>query len=58
MTSTQANRDRNPAQKEWQRPVLRKLLIEATASSSKIGATNNADGSGAPKTADAAGQHS
>jgi hypothetical protein len=59
MIPTELNRDRKSApQKEWRRPVLRKLAIEATASSGKGGALNNSDGSGAPKTADAQGQHS
>jgi len=48
---------RDSGQKEWRPPQLRKLLIEATASSSAKTGSANADGNN-PKTADATGQFS
>ena len=44
------------AQKEWRRPELRKLPIEATSGSTSKGGPNNADGTSTPKNADASGQ--
>jgi|RhiMetdeSRZDD1v2_1073273.scaffolds.fasta_scaffold508067_2 hypothetical protein len=49
---------RNPTQKAWRRPELRKLPIEATAASPSKTGSANADVLGGPKTADATGQFS
>jgi hypothetical protein len=49
---------RDSGQKEWRRPVLRKLSIEATAGSTSKTGSANSDGGGTPKTADATGQFS
>ena len=52
----------SPAQgsdrKEWCRPELRKLPIQATATSPSKGGIDNADVVGGPKGADAGGQFS
>ena len=49
---------KNAAPREWRRPELRKLPVEATASSPSKTGTDNADVIGGPKTADASGQFS
>ena len=46
------------SQKEWRQPELRKLPIEATATSPSKTGSANADVLGGPKTADATGQFS
>jgi hypothetical protein len=47
---------REATQKEWRRPELRKLPIEATSAPSPTKTTMNADRPGGPKQADAGGQ--
>jgi len=61
MMPTGSNADskaRESHPKEWRRPELRKLPVEATASSPSKGGLANSDVFGGPKVADAAGQYS
>jgi hypothetical protein len=56
---TPLNSDTNAgAQKEWHRPELKKLPIEATSGSPSKTGSANADVLQGPKTADATGQFS
>jgi hypothetical protein len=47
-----------PTKKEWRRPELRKLPIEATSTTSGKPGVNAAENAGGPKQADGGGQFS